>query len=76
VKAIYIERNGSPDVLRFGEQPAPQPAAGEALVKIAAAGINFIDMNHRSGLDKVPLPTILGMEGAGMVTTGKLMLLV
>jgi len=67
MKAVYIEQTGSPDVLRFGEQPAPQPAAGEALVKIAAAGINFIDVSHRSGLFKVPLPAILGMEGAGTV---------
>jgi NADPH:quinone reductase-like Zn-dependent oxidoreductase len=38
MKAVYIEQTGSSDVLRFGERPAPQPAAGEALVKIAAAG--------------------------------------
>lgn len=67
MKAVYIEQIGGPDVLRFGERPTPQPAAGEALVKIAAAGVNFIDVSHRSGLFKVPLPAILGMEGAGTV---------
>src|SRR5258708_2004695 len=67
MKAVYIEQTGSPDVLRFGEQPTPQPASGEALVKIAAAGVNFIDTYHRSGLYKLPLPAILGMEGAGTV---------
>jgi NADPH2:quinone reductase len=67
MNAVYIEQTGGPDVLRFGEQPTPQPAAGEALVKIAAAGVNFIDTSHRRGLFKVPLPAILGMEGAGTV---------
>src|SRR5260370_4109452 len=67
MKVVYIEQTGSPDVLRFGEQPTPQPASGEALVKITAAGVNFIDTYHRSGLYKLPLPAILGMEGAGTV---------
>src|SRR6267154_1857811 len=67
MKAVYIEETGSPDVLRFGEQPTPVPAAGQALVKIAAAGVNFIDTYHRAGLYKIPLPAVLGMEGAGTV---------
>ena len=67
MKAVYIEQNGGADVLLYGDRPRPQPAAGEALVKIAAAGINFIDTYQRSGLYKVPLPAILGSEAAGVV---------
>ncbi len=67
MKAVYIEQTGGPEVLKFGEQPMPKPGKGEALVKIAAAGVNFIDTYHRSGLYKLPLPTVLGMEGAGTV---------
>ncbi len=67
MKAVYIEQAGGPEVLQFGDRPKPEPAAGEALVKIAASGINFIDTYHRSGLYKLPLPAILGSEGAGTV---------
>ncbi|MGB9606317.1 MAG: quinone oxidoreductase family protein, partial [Bryobacteraceae bacterium] len=49
------------------EMPAPQPAPGQALIKIAAAGVNFIDIYHRTGLYKVEPPITLGMEGAGIV---------
>jgi NADPH:quinone reductase len=67
MKAVYIEETGGADVLRYGDQPQPEPGAGQALVKIAASGVNFIDTYHRSGLYKVPLPAILGSEGAGVV---------
>jgi NADPH:quinone reductase len=67
MKAVYIEKTGGPEVLHSGEMPKPQAAAGQALVKIAAAGVNFIDTYHRSGLYKLPLPAILGLEGAGTV---------
>ncbi len=67
MKAAYIEQTGSPEVLVFGERPMPAPAAGEVLVKIAAAGVNFADINVRSGVNKVPLPAIPGMEAAGII---------
>jgi NADPH2:quinone reductase len=67
MKAIYIEQTGGPEVLQYGDQPKPMAVAGQVLVKIAAAGINFIDTYHRSGLYKIPLPGILGSEGAGVV---------
>ncbi len=67
MKAVYIEQTGGPSALRFGDQPTPAPAAGEALVKIAYSGVNFIDTYHRSGLYKVPLPAIVGSEAAGVV---------
>ena len=67
MKASYIEQTGTPEVLVYGERPQPEPAAGEVLIRIAAAGVNFADINVRSGLNKIPLPAILGMEGAGTV---------
>lgn len=71
MKAIFIEQTGGPEVLQYGDFPDPQPAAGQAVVKIAATGVNFIDTYHRSGLYKIPLPAVLGSEGAGtVVSTG------
>jgi NADPH2:quinone reductase len=67
MKAAYIEQTGGPDVLRVGDRPLPELAKGEALVKLAASGVNFTDLNARSGINKVPLPAILGSEGAGTV---------
>ncbi len=67
MKAVYIEKTGAPDVLRFGEQPVPGPAQGQVLVKLAMSGVNFTDLNQRSGVNKIPLPAVLGAEGAGTV---------
>jgi NADPH:quinone reductase len=67
MRAVYIEQNGGPEVLIYGERPKPEPAAGEVLVKLAASGVNFIDTYHRTGLYKLPLPAIIGSEGAGTV---------
>src|SRR5690348_4856898 len=67
MKAVYIEQTGGPEVLRFGDRPTPDPAKGEVLVKLAYAGVNFTDLNARSGINKVPLPAVLGSEGAGTV---------
>jgi NADPH2:quinone reductase len=60
---------GGPEALRYDEVPVPVPQAGEALVEIAAAGVNFIDVQHRTGRYKPPaLPFTLGSEAAGTVT--------
>jgi NADPH2:quinone reductase len=67
VKAVWIEQTGGPEVLQFGDRPVPEPGAGEVLVKIAAAGVNYTDISQRSGSNKIPLPAILGSEGAGTV---------
>src|ERR1700693_3864531 len=67
MKAVYIETTGGVDALEYGDLPKPQPGAGEVLVKVAASGVNFIDTYHRTGLYKLPLPAILGSEGAGTV---------
>lgn len=67
MKAVYIEQNGGPQALLNGERPMPEAASGEVLVKIASSGVNFIDTYHRTGLYKLPLPAIIGSEGAGTV---------
>src|SRR5215467_8261928 len=67
MKAIYIERTGGPEVLTFGERPTPEPGAGEVLVKVVVSGVNFTDLNLRSGINKTPLPAVIGSEGAGTV---------
>jgi|SRR5947207_988685 len=68
MKAIRIHQFGGPEVLRYEDVPDPSPKAGEALVRIEAAGVNFIDTYQRSGAYKIPLPTVLGQEGAGNVS--------
>lgn len=65
--AIRIHETGSPGVFRYEEIETPQPGAGQVRVKLHAIGINFIDTYHRTGLYKLPLPAILGREGAGAV---------
>jgi NADPH2:quinone reductase len=68
MKAIQVKRTGGPEVLEYVDLPTPQPKASEALVKIAAAGVNFIDIYNREGRYKAPLPFVLGQEAAGVVT--------
>jgi len=65
--AIRIHENGGPDVLRWDEITLEKPGPGEALIRQTASGLNFIDVYHRSGLYKMPLPMVLGSEGAGIV---------
>jgi NADPH2:quinone reductase len=67
MKAVYIEQTGGADVLQFGDQPKPEAGEGQVLVKVSASGVNFIDTYHRTGLYKLPMPAILGSEGAGIV---------
>lgn len=67
MKAIRVHENGGPEALRYEEAPPPEPGQGEARVKIEAAGVNFIDVYHRSGLYPGRLPITPGMEGAGVV---------
>src|SRR5277367_4492641 len=69
MKAIQVTHVGGPEVMELAELPVPQPKANEAVVKLAAAGVNFIDVYFREGRYKAPLPLILGQEGAGVVTT-------
>lgn len=67
MKAIRVDRPGGPDALRSAEVPDPKPREGEALVRIDAAGVNFIDVYHRSGAYPLEFPLVPGMEGAGTV---------
>jgi NADPH2:quinone reductase len=68
MKAIQIKQTGGPEVMELADLPVPQPKANEAVVKIVAAGVNFIDVYNREGRYKVPLPFVLGQEGAGVVS--------
>jgi NADPH2:quinone reductase len=67
VKAIRVNQPGGPDNLRLEEVPRPSPGAGQALVRIEAVGVNFIEVYQRTGLYRVPLPAIPGGEAAGVV---------
>ena len=67
MKAIRVHAVGGPAVLVLEETPAPTPGPKEALVRLSAAGVNFIDIYHRSGLYPLPLPFTPGNEGAGVV---------
>src|SRR3954453_14534725 len=68
MKAIRIEKTGGPEVLTLADVPVPEPKANEALVKIAASGVNFIDVYFREGPYPAQLPITLGQEAAGTVT--------
>jgi len=68
MKAIQVSKVGGPEVLELVDIPTPEPKANEAVVKIKAAGVNFIDVYYREGRYPAPLPFILGQEGAGVVT--------
>jgi len=68
MKAIQVKQPGGPEAMEVVELPVPQPKANEAVVKLAATGVNFIDCYFREGRYKAPLPITLGQEGAGVVT--------
>jgi NADPH:quinone reductase len=67
MKAIRIDGFGGPEVLRLAEVPDPSPGPGQVVVRVVAAGVNFVDVYHRTGLYPNPLPLVPGMEGAGVV---------
>jgi NADPH:quinone reductase len=67
MKAVRIHRTGGPEVLQLENIPEPEPGAGEALVQLDAAGVNFIEIYQRTGLYRVTLPFTPGTEGAGQV---------
>lgn len=67
MKAVRIHQFGDAHTLRHEEVPTPAPAKGEALVKLEAIGLNYIDVYQRTGLYPLPLPQTLGLEAAGTV---------
>lgn len=67
MKAIRIHENGGPEVLRYEDAPEPRAGAGQVLVRVEAAGLNYIDVYFREGRYPSGLPLTLGLEGAGTV---------
>src|SRR5581483_8090521 len=67
MKAALVNQVGGPEKIEYTDVPAPEPGPGEARVKVAAIGINYIDTYFRSGLYKADPPIVLGQEGAGTV---------
>jgi NADPH2:quinone reductase len=69
VKAAYIEATGSPDVIRYGDLPRPDPGPGEVLVRVGAVAVNPIDLYIRSGMvgAQLPKPFVIGCDLAGTV---------
>jgi NADPH2:quinone reductase len=68
MKAIRVHQSGGPEVLQLEDVAEPRPDPGEALVRLEATGLNFIEVYQRRGLYSVPLPWVPGSEGAGQVS--------
>jgi NADPH2:quinone reductase len=66
-KAIRIYEHGGPEVMKWEDVEVGAPGPNEVRLKTTAAGLNFIDTYHRIGMYKVPLPAVIGREGAGVV---------
>ena len=69
MRAIIVEKTGGPEVLTLVERPDPVPGEGELLVRVQAAGVNYVDTYQRTGLYPRDLPFVPGNEGAGVVTS-------
>ncbi len=69
MKAIQVKQPGGPEAMELVDLPVPEPKPNEAVVKLAASGVNFIDVYNREGRYKVPLPFTPGQEGAGKVVS-------
>jgi NADPH2:quinone reductase len=67
MKAIRVHEYGEPEVLSYEDVPDPEPGPGQARVRLAASGVNFIDVYQRTGVYPMDLPFIAGQEGAGEV---------
>ncbi len=68
MRAVLVHETGGPEVLVVEELPSPDPGDGQLRVDVAAAGVNFIDVYHRTGAYPLPRPFIAGSEGAGVVS--------
>lgn len=67
MKAVRVHQFGGPEAMRYEDVPTPSPEPGQVLVKLAAAGVNYIDVYQRTGLYPNQLPYPLGLEGSGTV---------
>ncbi len=65
--AMQIHEHGGPDVMKWEAVDVGAPGPGEVRIRHSAVGLNYIDTYHRSGLYKIPLPSVIGREGAGVV---------
>lgn len=68
MRAIQVQKTGGPEALTSADLPVPKPKSNEAVVKIAAAGVNFIDVYYREGRYPSPVPFVAGQEAAGTVS--------
>ena len=68
MQAIQVSKTGGTEALQLVDVPVPLPKSNEAVVKVAAAGVNFVDVYLREGRYRAPLPFVAGQEGAGVVT--------
>ena len=68
MEAIRVDQTGGPEVLALVDAPEPRPEALQAVVRVEAAGLNYIDTYQRTGLYPLPMPYVPGLEGAGVVT--------
>jgi NADPH2:quinone reductase len=68
MKAIQVQKSGGPEVLTLVDLPVPKPKPNEAIVKVSAAGVNFIDVHIREGLYPSSLPFVIGQEASGIVS--------
>ena len=69
VKVVRFHEFGGPEVLKIENIDLPEPKANEVLIKNKCIGLNFIDTYHRSGLYPLELPSLLGLEAAGIMET-------
>jgi NADPH2:quinone reductase len=67
MKAIRVHETGGPEKLAYEDVGVPEPGPEQALIKVQAIGVNFIDVYHRTGLYKISLPFTPGMEAAGVI---------
>ena len=68
MRAVLVSSSGTADVLRVTEVDRPSPGAGQVLVRVAVAGVNYMDVYQRSGVVPLPTPFVAGVEGVGTVT--------
>ena len=68
MKAVRVHALGGPEVLTYEDMDVPRPGPGEAQVEIAASGLNYLDVQYRTGRVKAPTPFVIGSEASGVVT--------
>ena len=68
MKAIQVQKTGGPEALTFVDMPVPKPKPDEVIIKLSAAGVNFIDVYYREGRYPATFPVVIGQEGAGVVS--------